>query len=106
MLYNLDMTNQKQELSFQQQIKNKRQEIVNYEGVLERYRTGPSHTNRWYNMGRRNLEALQDELKVLKGKRKRQVRLNLCCVRRRAEKSRNPVKLSKSISSIKRTLTF
>ncbi len=81
MIYNLSMTNQKQELTFQQQINNKRQEIVNYEEMLERYRSGPSRTNRWYNSGRRALEELNDELKALKIKHKRRVRLNMSLVR-------------------------
>lgn len=94
------MTNQKQELTFQQQIKTKREEIVNYEGVLERYRTGPSYTNRWYNSGRRTLEGLENELKILKAKNKRHVRLNMSLVRC---KRRLP---SLPFPSVKRTLTF
>lgn len=90
------MTTQKQELTFQQQISKKRAEIINYEGVLERYRTGPSYTNRWYNSGRRTLEGLQDELNVLKEKNKRRVRLNMCRVRR----VRRPVS---EVLTVKRT---
>ena len=75
------MTTQKQELTFQQQIAKKRAEVINYEGVLERYRTGPSRTNRWYESGCRTLQGLQDELKVIKAKHKRRVRLNMCLVR-------------------------
>lgn len=90
------MTTQKQELTFQQQITKKRAEIINYEGVLERYRTGPSYTNRWYNSGRRTLEGLQEELKVLKVKNKRRVRLNMC----RARRVRRPVS---EVLTVKRT---
>ncbi len=94
------MKKQKQELTFQQQINNKHQEIVNYEGVLERYRTGPSYTNRWYNSGRRTLESLEDELKILKAKNKRHVRLNMSLVRcKRCSFDLAPL-------SVKRTFTF
>lgn len=104
MFYNLKMTTQKQELTFQQQIARKRQEVINYEGVLERYRTGPSYTNRWYNSGRRTLEGLNDELKILKEKNKRHVRLNMSLVRsnRRAKVS----KISENQALVHRSFSF
>lgn len=39
----------------------KEAEIENYKGVLDRYGHG-----RWYNYGRRRLEELEEELRVLK----------------------------------------
>jgi len=78
--YNFCMTIKKQELSFQQRIHAKRQEIREYEKVLERYRTDRGQA-RWYNYGLRSLETLNSELDVLQQKNKRRIRLNLSSVR-------------------------
>lgn len=58
------MTTKTGKLSLAQQIANKKQEIKNYEGVLERYRQDKGQA-RWYNYGVRSLENLHDELAAL-----------------------------------------
>ena len=55
------MTNETTNVAqLQQEIEKKQQDIENYKGVLERYGHG-----RWYNLGRRNLEEKEEELKKL-----------------------------------------
>lgn len=54
-------TEQTAELSLEQKIEAKAQEIEKYKGILDRYESG-----RWMSMGRRHLEDLQSELAALK----------------------------------------
>lgn len=46
----------------EKKIEDKKAEIEHYKGVLARYQSG-----RWYDMGRRHLEELEQELKLLEG---------------------------------------
>ena len=58
------MTNETTNVAqLQQEIEKKQQDIENYKGILDRYGSG-----RWYNLGRRNLEDKEQELKVLQEK--------------------------------------
>lgn len=63
----------KKELTLQQRIKEKNKEIVNYTGVLERYRQ-KNGQGRWYNMGCRTLAGLIAEKKVLQNTFKKHLR--------------------------------
>lgn len=60
----------------QQQIKEKSKEIINYTGVLERYRQ-KNGQGRWYNMGCRTLEGLVAEKEILQKIWKKRLRQQL-----------------------------